>query len=967
MAGVTIGLLGGFSASAGGEAVPDGAWRLKKARELVKLLALARGHRLHREQAMDALWPDLDPGAAANNLNQAVHVARKALGTGAIEGRDGLLRLVAEVDVERFEEAGAAALRARSVQAARAALALYGGELLPENRYDDFAAAPREELEALADELSRVLDGDGGRFRLPADASTFVGRRHELAELKARLGHGRLLTLTGTGGAGKTRLALELARSVEGEFADGAAFVELAPVAVPSRVVGAVAAALDLQPLPGQALEEALVGLVTPRELLLVLDNCEHVLEASATLAGALLRTSPRLTLLVTTREPLRLPGEMVFRVPSLGIPDPEHLPGAAELAGYESVSLFVERAAAVAPGFTLDDGNAADVARICFRLDGLPLALELAAGRVGGLSPAAIAARLDDRFRLLRAGASHAPTRQQTLEATLRWSNDLLEPDERVLFRRLGVFAGGFELGAAEAVCSGDLLGLPEVADVLGRLVEKSLVSVEDRGPDRRYRLLETVRLYAREQLSEAGEARALAAGHAYWALALAEAVRDTPALDREASNMRAALDTLSSLDPQGALRLCTALMPFWVRRIDLEEAQRRFAEALEAAPEHTLARADALLAASAVGLRSGALPGGLARAEESLEVAVAVGDPSAEWRALQRLADFGAAWDDGETAMRYLERALALARREGFSGAEALGVYTLGVAHWLIGEPDEAEACLDESLELFRALAGSPERIPSPLNINEARFAGVQGVLGPRLVFEETLQPFMEMSTDAAAGYVLANHSGIARMRGDLGRARALIDESERVFAALEETRGLAAALVRKAYLELAEGALGAARDALWRALELRRSVNDRRGVGIALAGLGLIDTVAGDLERAESELGDARDLFRRAGDRWGLASTLWRTADLEIVRSRFDEADEALVEAISVVGATQRARWLGHTAFSRAEVALARGDLTLAAKRFDEARELYSTSKDHGGVAAVDERRAAVLHPR
>ena len=749
MAGVTIGLLGGFSASAGGEAVPDGAWRLKKARELVKLLALARGHRLHREQAMDALWPDLDPGAAANNLNQAVHVARKALGTGAIEGRDGLLMLVAEVDVERFEEAAAAALRARSVQAARAALALYGGELLPENRYDDFAAAPREELEALADELSRVLDGDGGRFRLPADASSFVGRRHELAELKALLGHGRLLTLTGTGGAGKTRLALELARSVEGEFADGAAFVELAPVAVPSRVVGAVAAAFDLQPLPGQALEEALVGLVAPRELLLVLDNCEHVLEASATLAGALLRTSPRLTLLVTTREPLRLPGEMVFRVPSLGIPDPEHLPGAAELAGYESVSLFVERAAAVAPGFTLDDGNAADVARICFRLDGLPLALELAAGRVGGLSPAAIAARLDDRFRLLRAGASHAPTRQQTLEATLRWSQDLLEPDERVLFRRLGVFAGGFELGAAEAVCSGDLLGLPEVADVLGRLVEKSLVSVEDRGPDRRYRLLETVRLYAREQLSEAGEARALAAGHAYWALALAEAVRDTPALDREASNMRAALDTLSSLDPQGALRLCTALMPFWVRRIDLEEAQRRFAEALEAAPEHTLARADALLAASAVGLRSGACPAGLRgprRASRSPWPSVIRAQNGAR---SSGSPTSGSAWDDGETAMRYLERALALARREGFSGAEALGVYTLGVAHWLIGEPDEAEACLDESLELFRALAGSPERILSPLNINEVRFAGVQGVLGPRLVFEETLQPFMEMSS--------------------------------------------------------------------------------------------------------------------------------------------------------------------------------------------------------------------------
>ena len=265
-------------------------------------------------------------------------------------------------------------------------------------------------------------------------------------------------------------------------------------------------------------------------------------------------------------------------------------------------MSLFVERAAAVAQGFELTAENAEDIARICFRLDGLPLALELAAGRVGALTPAAIAARLDDRFRLLRAGSSQAPTRQQTLEATLRWSHDLLEPDERVLFRRLGVFAGGFELGAAEAVCAGDLLEAAEVADVLGRLVEKSLVSFDDRGPDRRYRLLETVRLYASGELEDSGETQALAARHADWALALAEATPDTQLLDREAANMRAALDTLLARDSGGALRLCAALTPFWLRRIDLVEAQRRFAAALAGSPEPTALRAEALLAASAI-----------------------------------------------------------------------------------------------------------------------------------------------------------------------------------------------------------------------------------------------------------------------------------------------------------------------------------------------------------------------------
>jgi len=968
VAGVTIALLGGFSASVDGNEVPDRAWRLKKGRELVKLLALARGHRLHREQAMDVLWRELDPGAAANNLNQAVHVARRVLGSDAIEAREGLLVLSADVDVDRFEEAADVARRVDTVAAYRAALALYGGELLPENRYDDFAADRREDLAGTAVELARRLDrfgAAGGRLTLPADASSFVGRRHELAELRALLPRGRLLTLTGTGGAGKSRLALELARGVEDSFAVGAAIVELAAVSRPRLVIDAVAAALDVRALPDQPVFDALAGFLAPRELLLVLDNCEHVLAASAALVDSVLRAAPNVSLIVTSREPLRLSGEVVFRVPSLAIADPDNVPATADLVGYEAVSLFVERAAAVAPGFVLDEENALDIARICFRLDGLPLALELAAGRVGGLAPSAIAARLD---RLLRAGTSQAPTRQQTLAATLRWSHDLLEPDERVLFRRLAAFAGGFELGAAEAVCTGDELSLPEIADVLGRLVEKSLVSAEERGADRRYRLLETVRLYALEQLEEAGEARALSIRHAHWALALAGSTADTQALDREAANLRAALDTLAEADPIDSLRLCAALMPFWLRRIDLEEAQGRFEVALAAAPERTVLRAEALLAASAIGLRAGKTADGRARAEESLQVAVAIGDTRAEWRALQRLSDFAIVWDDGPAALRYLERALVIARSDGPPGAEPLGVYTRGVAHWLLGEPDRAEECLAESLELFRSLASGPVLIPSPINIEDLQWAGIPGVLGPRIVFEDTLQPLVEISGPAAVGQVLINQSGIARARGELSRARVLIDEAEAMFDDSAEDRALAAAvLVRRTYLELAESAHAQARTAIDRALEIRRELNDRRGIGMALVGLGLVDLSAGDLDGAGRSLEAASGLFRRAGDRWGLASALWRTADLELVRGRFDEAEAALDDARAVLGETRRVRWLAHTAFNRAEVAVARGDLELARARFAEARELYTASGDRGGLAAVDERGGALLHPR
>src|SRR4051794_16824687 len=449
---------------------------------------------------MDVLWRDRDPAAAANNLNQAVHVARRALDASAIEVRDGVLRLEADVDVDRLEVAATDARHSGTPAAYRAALSLYGGELLPENRYDDWVEERREELAelaaALAEELAAVDPGGVERLpRLPGDASSFIGRDRELAELKTVLRGTRLLTLAGPGGAGKTRLALELARAAEPSYPGGAALVELAALADPLRVPDAVGAALDVRALPGRELVDAVVDFLAARSLLLVVDNCEHLLAAAAGLADTLLRSAPELTILATSREPLRVPGEVLFRVPSLDIPDPDQAAEPRELLRYAAVRLFVERAEAAAPGFALDEDNATDVARICFRLDGLPLALELAAARMGALGPAAIAERLDDRFRVLRSGSDAAPTRQQTLAATLQWSHDLLAPEERIVFRRLAVFAGGFELEAAESVCADADVDGAAVADALARLVEKSLVAADESSSRaRRYRLLETV-----------------------------------------------------------------------------------------------------------------------------------------------------------------------------------------------------------------------------------------------------------------------------------------------------------------------------------------------------------------------------------------------------------------------------------------------------------------------------------------
>ena len=294
-----------------------------------------------------------------------------------------------------------------------------------------------------------------------------------------------------------------------------------------------------------------------------------------------------------------------------------------------------------------------------------------------------------------------------------------------------------------------------------------------------------------------------------------------------------------------------------------------------------------------------------------------------------------------------------------------EAIGVYTLGVVRWVLGDLGGAEARLEQSLAALQALAdsGSPERIHSPINIADMRSSDPSGRAGLRVVFEETLQPFVDVSCGAAVGYVLANLAAIARARGDLARARTLLVEAAERFEQEADERGQADVAVRRGYLELAEGSVPEARACLERALELRRRLNDRRGVGLVLAGLGLIDTTAGAYDAAERYLAEARDIFRRAGDRWGLSSTLWRTADLALERGRPAEATAALEEALVVLGETQRERWIAHTLAGLAEVAALQGDTDRAAALFADVRERYVSTDDELGVAMVEARLASL----
>ncbi len=442
---------------------------------------------------------------------------------------------------------------------------------------------------------------------LPAQVTSFIGRDREIAEITQALPHTRLLTLTGSGGCGKTRLALQVAAPLVESYAEGVWLVELASLSDSTLVPKAVASALGIPEQPGLPLTETLRRYFQTKSLLLVLDNCEHLLSACAQLTDALLRACPNLSVLATSREGLGIAGELTYRVPGLSLPDPLRLPGLERLRQFEAVRLFVERASFSQPGFVMTESNAPAVAQVCSRLDGIPLAIELAAARVKGLSVEQIASRLDDRFRLLTDGSRTALPRQQTLRATMDWSHGLLTEPEQVLLRRISVFAGGFTLEAAEDVCGGGAVAASEVLDLLLHLVDRSMVAARDRENQSWYRLLETVRQYSWQKLVEAGEADEMRRRHLTWYLELAEQADPKlrgseqqvwlDRLEAEHDNLRAALEW-SNTDPGHAekgLRLATTLFWFWYFHGHWSEGRRWLDAAVSPegeAPSHVSAK---------------------------------------------------------------------------------------------------------------------------------------------------------------------------------------------------------------------------------------------------------------------------------------------------------------------------------------------------------------------------------------
>jgi predicted ATPase/DNA-binding SARP family transcriptional activator/DNA-binding CsgD family transcriptional regulator len=900
-------MLGGFRVSVGPRVVGEYGWRLRKASSLLKLLALARRHRLHRGQIMDLLWPGLGAKSAANNLHRVLHFARKTLGHDPLDPTDtgsrylrvegDLLALCPDgklwVDVEGFECAAAAARRGREPDAYRAALDLYAGELLPEDRYEEWAQERRGELRqlyltllaemagmyeeredyepavealrrAVSEEpareeahrglirlfalsgrrqqallqyrrLEEVLDaqldaepdaqsrrlyeeilagrfprahprpaartaetprGGAGKHNLPNSSSSFVGREQEMVEIKRSLAMTQLLTLTGPGGSGKTRLALEVARDLVGVYPDGVCMVELASLSDPALVPNAVAAALGVPERPDLPLAATLADSLGSRPTLLVMDNCEHLIGACARLVDALLRSCGRLRVLATSREALGVAGEVNWSVPPLTVPDAGYTPATEGLTRYEAVWLFLERARSRLPAFGLTPENAPAVVNVCRRLDGIPLAIELATARMGALAVDQIAERLEDSLGLLTTGSRTAAPRQRTLRATLAWSYELLSGPEQKLFGRLSVFAGGWTLEAAEALGAGGGIEEDEVLDLLSRLVDKSLV-VAEASPGAqsalRYRMLEPVRQYGWENLKEKEQVRER---HARYCFMLAEAAEPElvgagqvawlERLATEYANLRSALDWCLNEDaakPEArarmGLRMAAALGRFWGIHGSSEGR-----EWLEKGLARSGASPDSLRA-KALG-EAGFLaiyhldPRAIAMLEEALALFEDLGDQLGQAISINNLMHAVGILGYHERLPTLREEAEALlAEPPEDRRAAAHLQLTLGMMA-MIEQDHEQVVRIDEALVLFRE-AGDVRSCAQCLTIMGIAAVGRGDSEAASRAFEETLGLLRRLKDKIGAFYSLTGAAGVAVLRDRPARAARLFGAAD------------------------------------------------------------------------------------------------------------------------------------------------------------------------------------------
>jgi predicted ATPase/class 3 adenylate cyclase len=764
---------------------------------------------------------------------------------------------------------------------------------------------------------------------LPAARGPLIGRDMELAEVLGliRRDDVRLVTLTGPGGTGKTSLGLRVATDAIDDFRDGAYFVSLASVDEPDQVALAIALALGLDPGNRSALD-SLRDYCRDKRLLLLLDNFEQVLSA-ASLVSELLEASQGLRVLATSRSALRIRGEREFAVPPLACPDPNQRESAVGMAQYAAVSLFIERAVAIQPEFSVTNDNAPAVAEICARLDGLPLAIELAAARIRLLSPSAMLARLDRSLPLLTGGARDLPVRHQTLRATIAWSYELLDDDERTVFRRLGVFAGGFTLESAEFVCGPDgASGLVSVLDVIESLLTKSLVrQVAGVGGEYRFRMLETIREFALEQLREAGEVERIRRQHAEHFLDLAEQadaqlmgrgqLEWMRRLEADYGNVRAALEwSLSDApEPDTSARLGSAMFWYWYCRSQWLEMRAWLGRGLDRLDRSQRSAVRARLLSRL----------GVAEFQQG------------------RLADASTCLDDS----------VAEARAVGAMADEAFANFALGIVGLAMGDPDAAERRFDASLAEYRRLGERWSTALALMGLGQVALARGD-IEGGRSRLEECLDIVRREHDTFGSAQMLNALGDIARRQIDYDRAGECYEESLAHFRSLG-TRGPTAGLLHNlGYVALQRQDCVGAIALFVESLGLFRELGDRRGVAECLAGLAGVAAVEGSALRAAQLFGASAQALSSIGAAISPSNVDDHAAGLELVRARLGEAEfAAAMEA-------------GRAMTTEAALALASGDGVAPCPTLSRSAASLSSTVAANSRGLISDDRVAEAYP-
>ena len=810
-------------------------------------------------------------------------------------------------------------------------------------------------VEGLLEDFPPLKGLENLHTNLPAALTSFVGRERELDEVKRLLTRTRLLTITGTGGAGKTRLALQVAEDLLEVFGDGVWLIDLAPISDPALIIQFVADVLGIREEAGKSLLQLLIGYMRTKNTLLVLDNCEHLIQGVAQFMETILRSSSELRILATSREALGISGEVNWRILPLSTHALGERVAPESLLHYEAVKLFVERALAVKSDFAITAENAPSLAKIAARLDGIPLAIELAAARVRVLSAEEIAARLDDRFRLLVSGVRTALPRQQTLRALLDWSHELLPDNERILLRRLAIFNGGWTLPAAEEVCSDGSIEAWQILDLLSRLIDKSLVVAESHEGGERFRFLETIRQYSQERLMEANEVDELARKHAECFLSLAEqsygelwgpkqAARLVQ-LEAEHENLRAALEWMARDEDrvEMLLRMAGSLWRFLEIRVYISEGRAWLSRALEANPSApAYMRANGLRGAGILAFQQGDYVQAKVIHEQGLALFRELGDKLGIARELNELGEIARHLGDypeavalhtESLALRYeiddkeglaislgqlgaialdrgqhiharelLEESLKLNREREDKLLTALSLNNLGLVAQLLSEFARAVSLFEEALSLYRELEDKLGISNALLNL--ASVAKDQGYFKQAIkLYNECLGLKHEVGDRRGIGRVLVGLAEIAIFQGNYARGDDLAEQSLKIFGELGVKRGFVNSLGVRVYAAHHQGDYDLAHSLASQALALSTEMGAPRGIAYSKAFLGLIAYARGNLAEAQEHLQESLHVFRNVDDRRDVAYVLVNLARVAYRRGDEVASSQMLEESLSI----------------------------------------------------------------